>query len=272
MLLSFRNLLLFTAIAFSLSWGLAYFSHSSADPFSYPASIVARYADGTFIPTKQSITKSWSADQITHLEISTIAADIEIERSNDHQIHVLVEGEFFSTDIFQSKLDEDQLHLALQENLDHAPGFFQIRLPITSGKILVKIPEIQLAQLEIKTISGDIELEDLSVEQLSIKSTSGDGEIELIQVRDLTLKTVSGDFDFTLPSSNLLLDAKTTSGDIHLALKDPSVDAEISFTSVSGNFMFFTETYERKHSQVIGAGSGKLIFQTISGDVLVGGD
>lgn len=113
----------------------------------------------------------------------------------------------------------------------------------------VYIPKTYEKDLEIKSVSGDIEVnESLKFEDLTISSTSGDIKMGNIEAKDIEIETISGDIKLQeLQSDNLKLktvsgdilaesatgkiEAKTTSGNIEVK----EIKGEVEFTSVSGN-------------------------------------
>lgn len=114
---------------------------------------------------------------------------------------------------------------------------------------LEQLPKEYKESLEIKAVSGDVEVEEnLKFEDLTIASTSGDikmGNVEAKNIKiesisgdiklgdlideDLRLKTVSG--DIRVESAKGKIEAKTTSGTIEIK----ELEGNVELTSVSGD-------------------------------------
>ena len=115
---------------------------------------------------------------------------------------------------------------------------------------------------EVSSMSGDVKVDGV-FETLQIRSTSGDAEFSG-SVSELTAASVSGDAEITVENRTLRrIDARSTSGDVEIALPAglPGVHAECS--TVSGQVL----------SRVSEAGSGapvQIRAKSVSGDVTVG--
>lgn len=132
----------------------------------------------------------------------------------------------------------------------------------------IKIPA-GMPRVEVKTLSGDIDVRDVTPVKMDINSTSGDIEIRHVTVDRLKLNTVSGDITGThIYSADT--DVNTASGDIEL---EDSETGRIRLQSASGDI---TGSHVRGNAAAIGTGSGDVDFtgcferysvKTGSGDV-----
>jgi DUF4097 and DUF4098 domain-containing protein YvlB len=133
------------------------------------------------------------------------------------------------------------------------------------------------AVVEGKSVSGDIVCDGAFVE-IEMKTVSGDIEAFLDDPRAASLKSVSGDLNCTVNgafSSRLYL--KSVSGDVELSLP-PGANCRFSAKTISGRLNCqadLGDRYEkegiasRKLSGTIGAGDGEITASTISGSITV---
>lgn len=150
---------------------------------------------------------------------------------------------------------------------------------LRDGGITVFLPPCSLQNIEIKTVSGDVELPDgIVTDELHVKTTSGDidavsvkcwraellstsGEVmcEYMTAGELSAETTSGDVTVTASSAELSLTAKTVSGDVELygVNKDKGAGASAKFniTTTSGDV------------RLSASNAGDIKIKTVSGDV-----
>jgi DUF4097 and DUF4098 domain-containing protein YvlB len=151
-------------------------------------------------------------------------------------------------------------------------------------------------ELMIRTQSGDVTVHEFLTSIAKIDSVSGDISLEKVTVSDsgATLKSVSGDIQAKLLEAPVLM-SSTVSGDVVLAFVGPYV-GQLNATTISGDVLVTlsresdvhvematqTGTLEPKIAltdQVVngsrfiagslGTGLGKVLLQTVSGDVTV---
>ena len=155
----------------------------------------------------------------------------------------------------------------------------------------------RLALCRIRTVSGDVSLEEMHCGTLQIKSVSGDVETARVQAKEAFLSSVSGDAELELWTEKLCIG--TVSGDVRfrgkavqLSLQTKSGDADLIFEtcpesaeaqSVSGDlelalpagsrFRFLPHTVSGDiRLRGLGADASArplLSVRTVSGDILV---
>ena len=108
----------------------------------------------------------------------------------------------------------------------------EVKYPSRSGRseptvLLVQVPI--LADLEIETVSADIDVHGVAPRELSLESVSGD-IVANGAPREARVESVSGDVRLTLNSRDVSVD--TVSGELSLQGR---LDGEVSMESVSGN-------------------------------------
>lgn len=190
------------------------------------------------------------------VEISDISK-LKLEfKSSDLNVFFTEENDIRVVQYSYKELREDQLFqvnktsssITIQEN--QKPQFFVFYIGFMEQiSYDVYIPKTYEKSLEIKSVSGDVEVnESLKFEDLTISSTSGDIKMGNIEAKDIQIETISGDIKLQeLRSDNLKLktvsgdigaesatgkiEAKTTSGNIEVK----EIKGNVEFTSVSGN-------------------------------------
>jgi len=132
---------------------------------------------------------------------------------------------------------------------------------------------LRAVQVQVETVSGDARLHEVSG-TLTVKTISGDIEASGMESPAVSLLTVSGDarWAFAIPFSGSFF-GTTVSGDLHLAL-GASADARVEMNTTSGALSLafpLTESVltERHAAGKIGAGTGSLRLQSVSGDLTV---
>lgn len=138
--------------------------------------------------------------------------------------------------------------------------------------ITVYLPDKEYSELFAKTVSGDLELASgLAFGSAELISTSGEIECFAGVRNALSVKTVSGDMEVQNVSS-ASLDANTTSGEIHVqniraasfSLSSVSGDLSILNTVISGRISLKTTSGEIEFSDLDGE---EIRIKSVSGDV-----
>lgn len=128
-------------------------------------------------------------------------------------------------------------------------------------------------QIQIETVSGDAQLQDISG-TVTVKTVSGDVEVSGADSPSVSLLTVSGDarWKFAAPFAGSFA-GTTVSGDLRLDLPASS-DARIEMNTTSGSLemgLQLSETVltEKHAAGRLGAGTGSVRLQSVSGDLVV---
>ena len=136
-----------------------------------------------------------------------------------------------------------------------------------------EVASLRAAQVQVETVSGDAALRDVAG-ALTVKTVSGDVEASGTDSPAVSLLTVSGDarWQFAGPFSGAF-SGTTVSGDLRLGLP-PGSDARIEMNTTSGSLalsMPLTETTltEKHAAGTLGAGTGSVRLQSVSGDLTV---
>lgn len=209
-------------------------------------------------------TKEYEKEEVKYMDINNISADVFLYQSKDNRIKVEIYGREKDLDKYEVGVTEETLKIKQGKMNSFCIGFCSLDqriilyLPDTyiknmkiysvSGDIITK--KELAANLDLQTVSGDIEIE--SAKSVKAKTTSGDieigkvGDFSLeaisgdISIRDLaltkkaTIHTVSGDVDIE-KTNDIYVTTKTVSGDVKIENNNRYADIELSVTTTSGD-------------------------------------
>lgn len=168
--------------------------------------------------------------------------------------------------------DKDEIDSSLNSNINvKVNEKMCIGLCLLERKIIVYIPYDYNNNININTISGDIDI--LKGNDINITSTSG--KIKINSVNNLDISNVSGKID--IDSINSSVNIVTTSGKISINKLDIKKDSIL--VSVSGDVRVNNTNSNNKVSTVSGKtninsnniSNYNLIVNTISGNIYIGG-
>ncbi len=190
------------------------------------------------------------AAQLTDVEVLTNSGDVTFGVSQDDNIYIV---ELSGTELSEDKLARIQVQddiLTIAQGRKSSAGSVLFSYEMLSSDFEIYLPQRAWNAIRVTTNSGDVELESgLEVANLDLHTTSGD-----LQVPDVTcglckietissdvdisgslcqgeLKTVSGDVDFRGSVKDLTVNS--TSGDLELKLEN--VPETMSLSTVSGD-------------------------------------
>lgn len=209
-------------------------------------------------------TKEYEKEEVKYIDINNISADVFIYQSKDNRIKVEIYGRKKDFDKYEVGVTEETLKIKQGKMNNFCIGFCSLDqrivlyLPDTyikdmkiysvSGDIITK--KELAANLDLQTVSGDIEIE--SAKLVKAKTTSGDidirkvGDVSLeaisgdISIRELaltkkaTIHTVSGDVDIE-KTNDIYVTTKTVSGDVKIGNNNRYADIELNVTTTSGD-------------------------------------
>ena len=199
------------------------------------------------------IHKTFQVDGSPDIDIRIESGRVEVHRGQPGVVDVQVDTRasgfiveqrgnsiLVSSDKNQSWLSRGSAFVIIE-----IPDLSDLAVAVASAQIQVDAP---LAKAEIKTASGDIEME--SVQTLVVKTASGDTQVEKVE-RALRYSSASGDLtvealgpgsaaistasgDVVIARCEAILDVNTASGDVHVS----------RFTGRSANFKAMSGTIE----------------------------
>ncbi len=212
------------------------------------------------------------AAALTDVEVHTNSGDVTFGVSQDDNIYIV---ELASTELSEEKMARIEVQddiLTIAQGRKSSAGSvlfsyemlssdFEIYLPqrawnairVTTGSGDVELEsDLEVANLDVRTTSGDVECPEVTCGVCEIESVSGDVELSgsLCQAR---IKTVSGDVMFRGSAKDLTVNS--TSGDLDLKLEN--VPETMTLGTISGD----TRLYLPDNDGFF------LHYQRISGDV-----
>ena len=189
------------------------------------------------IHSKLVIEQHYDPSEITHINTELLSQDIIVQKSQDTQIHIRV----YDKDNSNISLNLEEQVLSIKQKKKFS--FFNISF--SHHRIEIDIPETYLPILELKTVSGNIEI---ITDPIDIKATTTSGDIKADTLKNAELTTVSGEIKIHTVE-NLI--GKTVSGDITI------IEGNIeNITTTSGDIEITTARIKQNAS-----------IKTVSGDV-----
>lgn len=256
-------------------------------------------------------SRAFEPSEISSIEVDLVSDDLNIIPTTKGDITVHFYGQA-STNIKRNLprlvayRTGDKLHVEVEQRPNI---FFGINIRRTTLDIY--IPQVQLEEMDIDVVSGDVKIEGINSSRLAIDSTSGDMKLEKIsaeQIRigstsgDISVRDYTGNMDVSNTSGSVSLISgtgneniyvKTVSGDI-LIDQDAVSDMSIGATSgdvrinLSRDAEFYLDAYtvsgeikqdfamkiissgRRSLEGSVGDGRHRLAINTISGDISLG--
>ncbi len=135
--------------------------------------------------------KQYSKENINTIKLNLTNSNFELKLSNDNMINV----EYYGKDKDTITYDLKQDILSINEINKHN---FCFGLCDSNTKTIIYIPEDYSGNLEIETVSGDVEVNRINDTYINAKTVSGELEIYNNNKRNdliLNIATISGDIE-----------------------------------------------------------------------------
>ncbi len=173
--------------------------------------------------TKIIVEQEYNKEEIKKIVADTSVSDIQIIPSENEKIKVVIYGE--ETDKAKSELEQNTLTISAQKKTRICFGFCFFG----KEEIIIYLPENEIKEIELKTISGDIKVSTSLKANTTIKTTSGDislnsaadvdihstsGDINVGDVKNASIISVSGEIKGNTVEGKAII--STTSGDIKI--------------------------------------------------------
>lgn len=173
-----------------------------------------------------SLQKSFPINGLNDVSVLLVADDLRVEHHESEHIEVYFK-KIKNPDDYEIIYDNKELLVKVSKKSRNS--FFE-----KSGSILVKLPTSNsLEQMNLTTVSGDVNINSFELGKLLIKATSGDMDISNIAAKSVKITTVSGDAklrNFITESCDL----SSVSGDF--IIDSFEVENDFDMNSVSGDF------------------------------------
>ncbi len=212
------------------------------------------------------------AAQLTDVEVLTHSGDVTFGVSQDDNIYIV---ELSGTELSEDKLAHIQVQddiLTIAQGRKSSAGSVLFNYEMLSSDFEIYLPQRAWNAIRVTTGSGDVELESgLEVANLDLRTTSGDVECPQVTCGVCVIETVSGDVelsgtfcqgrvktvsgDVSFRGSVGDLTVNSTSGDLDLKLEN--VPDTMTLGTVSGDTRLYLPDNDGFY----------LHYQRISGDV-----
>lgn len=230
------------------------------------------------------------AEGLRSVKVNLFSEDVTIEPSDDSSVHVIYDREqmpeinvrmeggclIVSRDGEQKQkkghgFDRENVTINSFSDLGKLFRNFHVVVNLgNDGKITLTLPEGCAPDLNVRTLSGDISLEDVSAGEVALNSTSGDISVENVEATVLTAATTNGEVNVDLPEELTLerAELRTTSGDVEARLNARRCKAQ----SMSGDVSLEGRIREAEAASVSGdvnlrADVEQVNVKSVSGDV-----
>lgn len=229
---------------------------------------------------------SFSAGEISELEIEWVAGEILIQTGNSDQITVKEDG--VSDEKYAMVLNQKGGKLKITFCEESVTNYFGINNAANLSKDLtITVPSDWVCDsLSIDCASATVEINDMTIREVEFDGASGTCEFENCTVDELDIDTASGDIRFigtlnaldcdaasasvyaVLSNTPSRLDMDTMSGDLDITLP---ADAGFTVTmdGMTSDFSSDFETIVRNGNQVCGDGRCRINISAMSGDVAI---
>lgn len=200
-----------------------------------------KYGSKNYVETKNSWTFPATTTQIN---LKSISGNFSIKKSSGTEIVVTATGGLDvnrGPQLLETK--QDGTTLTLQEPDNEATRQLEVNIEIPASLISkfdvatvsgdLSFENLQAKELSLKTVSGDMTLNQVTAEILAIAGVSADLKATNCDIKKVTGKTVSGDVEFN-SQKPAGFDLTTVSGDIKMKL--PKMDnTKFDLTTTSGD-------------------------------------
>jgi len=171
---------------------------------------------------------SESITPFSNLDINIVLSDIEvISTGTEYKVEHLNDGRFEWSMEGDTLKIEEKTKLGYNLNVDLSFLFQRRR----ENKLKVYIPKnVELESLNIKNVSGDIDLTMVEAEKMTIDIVSGDLEANMIVVKECEARMISGDIEMEAVVIQRLF-VKNASGDVEIS----GIVLDSEFSLISGD-------------------------------------
>lgn len=270
---------LLVLLTLSFAAGHAVWNQLSAGSYTYDHAGDYEIAERDGFGETQAALSSSSFADVTEVEIHWLSGSVYLAESDEDGI-LLQEDYTGDNDDYRMRYTVNGSRLIIQPC--RSKLFGSVDLP--EKTLTVFLPEM-LKEISVETVSADVELMGGAAGTLSVSTTSGNILGPGLQVKELELGTVSGDIRLSqYPAGCRTVDCETVSGEVSLGFT--SCPEEIDLNSVSGDLALSLpegSRYDLEFDTVSGSrytsdqGSGgadlcEITAETVSGDLTVRAD
>lgn len=147
------------------------------------------------------------------------------------------------------------------------PGTIKLSdLSINSASSNVSVQGVSPLELEVDTVSGDLEIANAVIGGVSFNSTSGSATITDSNIQEIEMDSVTGSLDASVLVCPMEVGFETTSGDATLTLPADS-QFRLTLDTVSGQINSDFQGVYRGNTYMVGTGFGEFEVDSVSGSV-----
>ena len=170
-----------------------------------------------FFDKEKQTSGTMTLNPFANLQVEVLSADVEI-----------IEGEEFTLSYKLHGREKIQRAEVIDGTLFFKTGFdFKWRPTKGNWNVVVTIPKgTVLENIDIKTVAGDVEINNHDFNSIHAKSTAGEIALSHINCNDMTLDTIAEDIEIKDCVVSELVRAKSVAGDIEVKLPAQSIYAE----------------------------------------------
>lgn len=255
------------------------------------------------MPVEQTVIheeKTIEATKLTHLDVETDTADIQVTQSQDNLIHVQLKGEAYGT---YKQLSNDA-RLRVEETGNNgvnivvtesdffpisfmtirdlrlevaipAKQYDQLRLASSTGNVGIE-PTVTAANMSLHTSTGDIALGGFTGVELKVGTDTGNMELQQVASDEVTVNSSTGDLEeLELLRLTKELKAESSTGDIAVRMAKLPESLNLTMRSDTGDMeaelpgLSFGEKDEHKITATRGTGGPKIEMESSTGNLKI---
>ncbi|MBA7549900.1 hypothetical protein ES705_42403 [subsurface metagenome] len=240
--------------------------------------------------------KTFDVEQLKKIYIHSVSSDVSVFSTDEEDVKI----HFYGSSTAGSEKELPNLITNLEGNklkieikYPKALLYYPKELFYNATVVLdVYIPQDYTGNINIDTVSADVDMSGLDLNDFKCKTVSGDLRIESLGSDNLTLHTTSGDVDIVDFSGNL--EADSVSGDIDVEYR--VFDNNVDIKTISGKVKIDLPQYAEFHLKTntvsgevvakfpitiisfnkmnqlegtVGTGDNRIVVDTVSGDIYI---
>ena len=231
-------------------------------------------------PVASRSSRSFPAGEgkLVRIELRSVAADVTVRPGDTIEVATELTARSSSAAFsrrwireHEPVMEDSPATLAIREP-EHKSGLFFVGFLHTRARVTVALPPS--CRLEVKTTSGDVDLEGGAAMAATTRIETGSGDVSIGGgSSDLAVHTVSGDVEISGDPLDVL-DVETASGDVRVDAEVRQALAEtgsgdLRLNRLAGNLSAVTSSGNVAATWDAAAATGELSIRSRSGDVVL---
>ncbi|MGN0184168.1 MAG: DUF4097 family beta strand repeat-containing protein [Aristaeellaceae bacterium] len=174
-----------------------------------------------------------SYNRVTHapegefdrLDVSVADADVRLQIAEDGVCRVICDES--GRDAYTVEVQDGTLVVRIESH-----WYDNIGIHLSEPELTLLLPERDYAEVQLHSVSGDMDVTGLRIDALAMDTTSGEIELAKLTLGSLDVETVSGDIEMLDSVASGDVRIRSTSGEIELERADA---ANFEISTVSGD-------------------------------------